>query len=152
MGRRNRIAEVEEFGSEEDLWIEEGPQDFRRHMETGVVMVLACMESLAENDPAVTCFAVEGFADAVVDLGTNVAALLADRVALSLVTAQLEVSTAVKPSAPGTDAIVEPCFDAFLSDRNPLWSSLSSALSFPFLCLHKAGFAPTALLQCPPIS
>ena len=45
-GRKNRIADVEELGSEEDSWTEEEPQDFRCHMEIGVVMVLVYTESL----------------------------------------------------------------------------------------------------------
>jgi len=47
-------------------------------------------------------------AAAVGDLERAVAALLVDKAALNLVTEQLEVSTAVRPSAPGIDAMVEP--------------------------------------------
>jgi len=63
---------------------------------------------LAEIEPAVACFVVEESAVVVADLGTNAVVSRVGRVALNLAIAQLEVRTAVKLSAPETDAIVEP--------------------------------------------
>ena len=63
---------------------------------------------LAEIEPAVACFVVEESAVVAADLGTFAAVSRVDRVVLVLAIAQLEVRTAVKLSAPETDAIVEP--------------------------------------------
>ena len=66
-----------------------------------VVAAAAVVEAEAE-------VGVETVVVAVGDLERAVAALLVDKAALNLVTEQLEVSTAVRPSAPGIDAMVEP--------------------------------------------
>jgi len=56
-----------------------------------------------------------------------------DRVALNLVTAQLEERTAVLPSAPEIEAIAEPSWFWFPSLVMKVFSSLCCPPHFPFL-------------------